>query len=46
MSAAQITVNPLGLVLIAWVVWYFWIFRKEGVRVTEAAGAQKAVIRG
>ncbi|MFV1859169.1 MAG: hypothetical protein ACC647_07445 [Anaerolineales bacterium] len=44
MSAAQIIVNPLDLALIAWVVWYFWLCRKEGVRVAEAAGVQKAVI--
>ncbi len=44
MSAAQIIINPLDLALIAWVVWYFWPYRKEGVRVAEAARVQKTVI--
>jgi plastocyanin domain-containing protein len=45
MSATQIIVNLLGLIIIAWVVWYFWLYRKEGVQVAETAGVQEAVIR-
>ncbi len=45
MNVTQIFVNLLGLIVIAWVVWYFWLYRKEGVQVTETAGVQEAVIR-
>ncbi len=45
MSATLIIVNLLGLIIIAWVVWYFWLYRKEGVQVAETAGVQEAVIR-
>jgi len=45
MNATQIFVNLGGLGLIAWVVWYFWIYRKAGVQLAEAAGVQEAVIR-
>lgn len=36
-----VAVNLIGLALIAWVVWYFWIFKKEGVSVAEVAGVQE-----
>ena len=36
MSAMRILIHPLGLVLIAWVIWYFRIYRNEGVQVGEA----------
>lgn len=34
-------VNLLGLALVAWIVWYFWLYKKEGVAVTEVAGVQE-----
>ena len=29
---------------IALIVWYFWLYRKEGVQVVEAGGVQEAMI--
>ncbi len=40
MSAIRTLFNPLALVLIAWVVWYFWIYRDKGARVAEAVRVQ------
>lgn len=45
MNANQIFVNLIGLVIIAWVVWYFWLYRKEGVQLAVTAGVQEVVIR-
>jgi plastocyanin domain-containing protein len=45
MTTAQVLVNLLGLAAIGWIVWYFWLYRKEGVSVTEIAGIQEAVIK-
>ncbi len=36
-----VLVNLLGLALIAWIVWYFWLYKKKGVAVTEVAGVQE-----
>jgi plastocyanin domain-containing protein len=44
MSYAQIVVNGAGLALIALIVWYFWLYRREGVKVAEAGGIQEARI--
>ncbi|GIK72279.1 MAG: hypothetical protein BroJett021_12670 [Chloroflexota bacterium] len=44
MTGAQILVNVLGTAFIAWIVWYFWLYRKEGVKVVEVAGVQQAPI--
>jgi plastocyanin domain-containing protein len=44
MTTAQIIVNLVGLGLIAWIVWYFWLYRKEGVAVTEVGGVQQVNI--
>lgn len=44
MTTAQIIVNLVGLGLIAWIVWYFWLYRKEGVAVAEVGGFQQVNI--
>lgn len=44
MSISTILINVVGLALIAWIVWYFWLYRKEGVQVTEVAGVQQVPI--
>jgi plastocyanin domain-containing protein len=44
MTTAQIIVNLVGLGLIAWIVWYFWLYRKEGVAVAEVGGVQQVNI--
>jgi len=36
-----IVVNLIGLALIAWIVWYFWVYKKEGVAVAEVGGVQE-----
>ncbi len=32
MSTLQLVVNGLGLVFIAWIVWYFWFWKRESVQ--------------
>jgi plastocyanin domain-containing protein len=44
MDITTIFVNVAGLALIGWIVWYFWLYRKEGVQVTEVAGVQEVPI--
>lgn len=44
MTTAQIIVNLVGLGLIAWIVWYFWLYRREGVAVAEVGGFQQVNI--
>ena len=36
-----ILVNLIGLALIALIVWYFFLYRKEGVQVAEVGGVQE-----
>lgn len=45
MDITQLIVNLAGAALIAWIVWYFWLYRKEGIQVAEAGGVQEAAIR-
>jgi plastocyanin domain-containing protein len=45
MDITTLIVNVLGLALIAFVVWYFWLFRREGVQVAIVAGIQEATIK-
>jgi plastocyanin domain-containing protein len=33
----QLFVNGLGLAFIAWIVWYFWLWKKESVQATTSA---------
>lgn len=44
MSTVQVFVNLFGLGFIAWIVWYFWLYRKEGVQVAVVAGVQQVPI--
>lgn len=44
MDITTIFVNIAGLALTAWIVWYFWLYRKEGVQVAEVAGVQQVPI--
>jgi len=32
MNTLQLVVNGLGLVFIAWIVWYFWLWKGESVQ--------------
>ncbi len=45
MNIALLFVNLAGLALIALVVWYFWLFRREGVQAAMVAGIQEATIK-
>ena len=45
MSGIQIIGNLIGLGGVAWIVWYFWLYRREGVQVTESQGGQEVRIR-
>lgn len=44
MNAVSIIVNVLGLAAIALIVWYFWLYRREGVEVADVAGVQQVPI--
>ncbi len=44
MTVAQIIVNLTGLSLIALIVWYFWLFRREGVQAAVVGGVQEVRI--
>lgn len=40
MNTLQLVVNGLGLVFIAWIVWYFWLWKGESV---QAALSDKGI---
>ncbi|HMN26772.1 MAG TPA: cupredoxin domain-containing protein [Caldilineaceae bacterium] len=44
MYITQFIVNLVGLAAITWIVWYFWLYRREGFQVTETGGVQEAAI--
>lgn len=44
MNASLWAVNTVGIALILVIVWYFWLYRKEGVKVVEVAGVQEVPI--
>jgi plastocyanin domain-containing protein len=44
MAITQIIINLIGLALIALIVWYFWLYRREGVQVMEVGGVQEVKI--
>jgi len=45
MNWIQLLVNVGGLVAITWIAWYFWLYRKEGIKVSESGGVQEVVIK-
>ena len=45
MDLTIVIVNILGLALVALIVWYFWLFRREGVQVAIVGGVQEATIK-
>ncbi len=38
---AQWIVNVAGVTAIAWIVWYFWLYRRESVGAALVGGAQQ-----
>lgn len=45
MNWTQILVNFVGLTAIAWIVAYFWLYRKKGVVAAEVSGLQEVNIK-
>lgn len=45
MNWTQILVNFVGLTAIAWIVAYFWLYRKRGVAAAEVRGLQEVNIK-
>jgi plastocyanin domain-containing protein len=45
MTITQVIVNGIGLALIALIVWYFWLYRREGVQIAEVGGVQEVQIK-
>lgn len=44
MTPIQLLVNLLGIASIATIIWYFWLYRREGVQVVTVAGVQQVPI--
>ena len=44
MNATNLIVNLLGLSAITWVVWYFWLQKKEGVAAAVVGGLQEVAV--
>jgi len=45
MSALQWMVDILGLAFIAWIVWYFWLYKRKGIVAAESSGVQEVRVR-
>ena len=45
MSILQLFVNAIGLAVIALIVWYFWLYPKQGLQVAEVGGVQEVLIK-
>jgi plastocyanin domain-containing protein len=45
MTVTQIIVNTASIALITLIVWYFWLYRREGVQVAEISGVQEVQIK-
>ncbi len=42
MNTAMIIINVVGLAIIGWIVWYFWLWKRESFTAqTSAAGMQE-----
>jgi plastocyanin domain-containing protein len=41
MTTAQWIVNLTGLAIVVWIVWYFWLHKKEGVSAAMVGGIQE-----
>lgn len=44
MTISQIIVNLIGFGLIGLIVWYFWLYKREGVQVAVVGGVQEVKI--
>src|SRR2546423_14036394 len=43
MNATQIIVTLIGFGIIAWIVWYFWLWQRESVAAETSAGGVQVV---
>lgn len=44
MTTTTLIVNLAGLSAVAWIVWYFWLQKKEGVAAAVVAGVQEVFV--
>jgi plastocyanin domain-containing protein len=44
MDTTQIIVNIVGVAVIGWLVWYFWLYQRKGQLAAEAGGVQEVQI--
>jgi plastocyanin domain-containing protein len=44
MDITQGIVNLIGLAAIGLIIWYFWLYRREGFQVADTGGVQEAAI--
>lgn len=44
MTTAQWIVNLFGLASVGWIVWYFWLKRREGVAAAVVGGVQAVAV--
>ncbi len=45
MSWVNAVVSGGGVLLVGWIVWYFWLYRRPGVAVAETGGVQEVRVR-
>lgn len=43
MSTVQIVVTLIGFAVIAWIVWYFWLWKSESVAARTGAGGVQEI---
>lgn len=44
MNATTWVINSVAIALIIGIIWYFWLYRKQGVAVAEVMGVQEVTI--
>ena len=43
MSTPAIIVNAVGLAIIGWIVWYFWLWKRESVTAQTSEGGMQEI---
>lgn len=43
MNTTAIIVNVLGLAVVGWIVWYFWLWKRESVKAETSEGGMQEV---
>jgi len=44
MTVTTLVVDLFGIAAIAWIVWYFWLYRKQGTTANAVGGVQEVAI--